>query len=155
MAAIKDRLKTDLVAAMKAHDENRKLTVRMALAAIANEEVAGKSARDLSEAEEQAVLAREVAKRKDAAEAYTAGNRPELAEKELSEAALLAGYLPRQLTEAEIAAIVDEEVAAATATLGDKPTMRQMGLVMKAVTPRIAGRGDGKTAAALVRAALG
>lgn len=155
MAAIKDRLKTDLVAAMKAHDENRKSTVRMALAAIANEEVAGKSARDLSEAEEQAVLAREVAKRKDAAEAYTAGNRPELAEKELSEAALLAGYLPRQLTEAEIAAIVDEEVAAATATLGDKPTMRQMGLVMKAVTPRIAGRGDGKTAAALVRAALG
>ena len=155
MAAIKDRLKTDLVAAMKAHDENRKSTVRMALAAIANEEVAGKSARDLSEAEEQAVLAREVAKRKDAAEAYTAGNRPELAEKELSEAALLAGYLPRQLTEAEIAAIVDEEVAAATATLGDKPTMRQMGLVMKTVTPRIAGRGDGKTAAALVRAALG
>lgn len=155
MAAIKDRLKTDLVAAMKAHDENRKSTVRMALAAIANEEVAGKSARDLSEAEEQAVLAREVTKRKDAAEAYTAGNRPELAEKELSEAALLAGYLPRQLTEAEIAAIVDEEVAAATATLGDKPTMRQMGLVMKAVTPRIAGRGDGKTAAALVRAALG
>ncbi|MBP8918778.1 MAG: GatB/YqeY domain-containing protein [Micropruina sp.] len=155
MAAIKDRLKTDLVAAMKAHDENRKSTVRMALAAIANEEVAGKAARDLSEAEEQAVLAREVAKRKDAAEAYTAGNRPELAEKELSEAALLAGYLPRQLTEAEIAAIVDEEVAAATATLGDKPTMRQMGLVMKAVTPRIAGRGDGKTAAALVRAALG
>lgn len=155
MAAIKDRLKTDLVAAMKAHDENRKSTVRMALAAIANEEVAGKSARDLSEAEEQAVLAREVAKRKDAAEAYTAGNRPELAEKELSEAGLLADYLPRQLTEAEIAAIVDEEVAAATATLGDKPTMRQMGLVMKAVTPRIAGRGDGKTAAALVRAALG
>ena len=155
MAAIKDRLKTDLVAAMKAHDENRKSTVRMALAAIANEEVAGKSARDLSEAEEQAVLAREVTKRKDAAEAYTAGNRPELAEKELSEAGLLADYLPRQLTEAEIAAIVDEEVAAATATLGDKPTMRQMGLVMKAVTPRIAGRGDGKTAAALVRAALG
>lgn len=155
MAASKDRLKQELVAAMKAHDELRKSTVRMALAAIANEEVAGKSARDLSEAEEQAVLAREVAKRKDAAEAYTAGNRPELAEKELSEAALLAGYLPRQLTEAEIAAIVDEEVAAATATLGDKPTMRQMGLVMKAVTPRIAGRGDGKTAAALVRAALG
>lgn len=155
MAASKDRLKQELVAAMKAHDELRKSTVRMALAAIANEEVAGKSARDLSEAEEQAVLAREVAKRKDAAEAYTAGNRPELAEKELSEAGLLADYLPRQLTEAEIAAIVDEEVAAATATLGDKPTMRQMGLVMKAVTPRIAGRGDGKTAAALVRAALG
>ena len=78
----------------------------------------------------------------------------ELAEKELAEAAILAEYLPQQLTEAEIAAIVDEEVAALTATLGDKPSMKQMGLVMKAVTPRIAGRGDGKVAAGLVRAAL-
>lgn len=154
MAAIKDRLKTDLVAALKAHDEARKSTVRMALAAIANEEVAGKAARVLGEAEEQSVLAREVSKRKDAAEAYTAGNRPELAEKELAEAAILSEYLPQQLSEAEIATIVNEEVAAATTALGEKPTIRQLGLVMKAVTPRIAGRGDGKTAAALVRAAL-
>ena len=154
MAAIKDRLKKELVAALKARDEARKSTVRMALAAIANEEVAGKSARELSEAEEQAVLAREVSKRKDSAEAYTAGNRPELAAKELSEAEILAEFLPQQLTEAEIAAIVDEEVAAAASALGAQPTMRQMGLVMKAVTPRIAGRGDGKTAAALVKAAL-
>jgi uncharacterized protein YqeY len=154
MAAIKTRLKTDLVAALKAHDEARKSTVRMALAAIANEEVAGKAARELSDTEEQTVLAREVSKRKDSAAAYTSGNRPELAEKELAEAAILAEYLPQQLTEAEIAAIVDEEVAAVTATLGDKPSMKQMGLVMKAVTPRIAGRGDGKVAAGLVRAAL-
>jgi len=154
MAAIKDRLKTDLVAALKAHDDARKSTVRMALAAIANEEVAGKSARELSEAEEQSVLAREVSKRKDSAEAYTAGNRPELAEKELSEAVILSDYLPQQLSEDEIAAIVGEELDAATASLGAKPTIRQMGLVMKAVTQRIAGRGDGKTAAALVRAAL-
>ena len=154
MAAIKTRLKTDLVAALKAHDEARKSTVRMALAAIANEEVAGKAARELSDTEEQTVLAREVSKRKDSAEAYTSGNRPELAEKELAEAAILAEYLPQQLTEAEIAAIVDEEVAAVTATLGDKPSMKQMGLVMKAVTPRIAGRGDGKVAVELVRAAL-
>lgn len=155
MAAIKNRLKTELVVALKAHDELRKSTVRMALAAIANEEVAGKAARALSDAEEQAVLARELAKRKDSAEAYAAGNRPELAEKELAEAAMLSEYLPQQLTEAEIGAIVNEEVAAVTATLGEKPTMRQMGQVMKGVTPRIAGRGDGKTAAALVKAALG
>jgi len=154
MAAIKTHLKTDLVTALKAHDEARKSTVRMALAAIANEEVAGKAARELSDAEEQSVVAREVSKRKDSAEAYAAGNRPELAEKELAEAAILADYLPQQLTEAELAAIVDEEVAAVTATLGEKPTMRQMGLVMKAVTPRIVGRGDGKTAAGLVRVAL-
>ena len=154
MAAIKDRLKTDLVAALKAHDDARKSTVRMALAAIANEEVAGKSARELSEAEEQSVLAREVSKRKDSAEAYTAGNRPELAEKELSEAVILSDYLPQQLSEDEIAAIVGEELDAATASLGEKPTIRQMGLVMQAVTRRLAGRGGGKTAAALVRAAL-
>lgn len=154
MAAIKDRLKTDLVAALKAHDEARKSTVRMALAAIATEEVAGASARELTEAEELKVLAREVSKRKDSAEAYTSGNRPELAEKELAEVEILSDYLPQQLTRDEIAAIVDEEVAAATASLGEKPTMRQMGVVMKAVTPRIAGRGDGKTASDLVRAAL-
>ena len=155
MAAIKDRLKQELVAALKAHDDVRKSTVRLALAAIANEEVAGKTAKELTEAEEQAVLTREVSKRKDSAEAYTGGNRPELAEKELAEAAILAEFLPEQLTEAELAAIVDEEVAAVAATLGAQPTMRQMGLVMKAVTPRITGRGDGKTAAALVKAALG
>ena len=154
MAAIKDRLKIELVTALKAHDETLKSTVRMALAAIANEEVAGASARELTEAEEQTVLAREVSKRKDSAEAYTAGNRPELADKELAEAAMLAEYLPERMSEAEIAAIVDEEVAAATASLGERPTMRQMGLVMKAVSPRIAGRGDGRTAAALVKAAL-
>lgn len=154
MAAMKDRLKSELVTAMKAHDELRKSTVRMALAAIANEEVAGKQARELTDAEEQTVLAREVAKRKDSAEAYASGNRPELADKELSEAAILVEFLPQQLTEAEIAAIVEEEVTAATAALGEKPTIKQMGLVMKAVTPRIAGRGDGKTAAGLVRAAL-
>lgn len=154
MAAIKDRLKHELVAALKAHDDVRKSTVRMALAAIANEEVAGKTAKELSEAEEQTVLTREVSKRKDSAEAYTAGNRPELAEKELAEAVILAEFLPEQLTEAELAAIVDEEVAGVAATLGAPPTMRQMGLVMKAVTPRISGRGDGRTAAALVKAAL-
>ena len=117
MAAIKTRLKTDLVAALKAHDEPRKSTVRMALAAIANEEVAGKQARELTESEEQSVLAREVSKRKDSAEAYTAGNRPELAEKELAEAELLSQYLPKQLTDAEIAAIVDEEIAAISASV--------------------------------------
>lgn len=154
MAAIKDRLKQELVAALKAHDEARKSTVRMALAAIANEEVAGKVARELSDAEEQAVLAREVSKRKDSAEAYTAGGRPELADKEHAEAEILAEFLPQQLTEAELAAIVAEEVAAVASALGQPPTMRQMGQVMKGVTPRIAGRGDGRTAAALVKAAL-
>ena len=126
----------------------------MAIAAVKNEQVAGAAARELDDAGVVAVLNREVAKRKDSAEAYTAGNRPELAAKEQSDAAMLTEFLPQQLTDEEIAAIVAEEVAAVASALGAPPTMRQMGQVMKAVTPRIAGRGDGKTAAALVKAAL-
>ena len=154
MAAIKTRLKTELVVALKAHDEARKSTVRMALAAIANEEVAGKVARELSDTEEQAVLAKEVSKRKDSAEAYTAGNRPELAAKELAEAALLLSYLPARLTDAELDALVAAAIADAAAAAGEQPSMRQMGQIIKAVNAEAAGRADGGSIAAKVRAAL-
>lgn len=153
MAALKDQLKADLVVAMKARDDAAKSNVRMALAAIANEEVSGKQARELSDAEEIQVVTREVNKRKDAAEAYAAGGRAELAAKETSEAEFLQKYLPAQLSDAEIQQIVDEEIAAAAAG-GDKPGMKQMGLVMKAVNARVAGRADGSSVAQKVRAAL-
>lgn len=152
MAALKDKLKTDLVAAMKAKDEAAKSNIRMALAAIGTEEVAGASARELTEAEEQAVLTKEVNKRRDSAEAYTQGNRPELAEKETSEADFLAKYLPAPLSADELQQIVDEEVAAATAEAEKSP--RLMGQVIKAVNARAQGRADGKTVAGLVKAAL-
>jgi uncharacterized protein YqeY len=139
---------------MKAHDELTKSTLRMAVAAIKNEQVAGKEARELSDAEVLGVLNREVAKRRDSAEAYTAGNRPELAEKELAEIEVLQRYLPAALTDAELDAIVTEEVAAAAAQLGSAPTMRQLGLVIKAVNARAAGRAEGATVAAKVKAAL-
>jgi uncharacterized protein YqeY len=154
MSEFSDRLQADLVAAMKAHDELTKSTLRMAVAAIKNEQVAGKEARELSDAEVLGVLNREVAKRRDSAEAYTAGNRPELAEKELAEIEVLQRYLPAALTDAELDAIVTEEVAAAAAQLGSAPTMRQMGLVIKAVNARAAGRAEGATVAAKVKAAL-
>ncbi|WP_203567070.1 GatB/YqeY domain-containing protein [Aestuariimicrobium ganziense] len=154
MAALKDRLKTDLVTAMKAKDEAAKSNLRMAIAAIATEEVAGSAARQLSEAEEIAIVTREVNKRKDAAEAYESGGRPELAGKELAEAEYLARYLPEPLTAEELQAIVDEEVALVTEALGEKPTMKQMGQVVKAVNARAAGRADGGTIAGLVRRAL-
>ncbi len=154
MSEFSDRLRADLVAAMKAHDELTKSTLRMAVAAIKNEQVAGKEARELSDAEVLGVLNREVAKRRDSAEAYTAGNRPELAEKELAEIEVLQRYLPAALTDAELDAIVTEEVAAAAAQLGSAPTMRQMGLVIKAVNARAAGRAEGATVAAKVKAAL-
>jgi len=155
MAGLKDRLKADRIVAMKARDEIAKNTLGMALTAIQVEEVAGEVARELSEDEVRTVLTREVAKRKDSAQAYTDGRRPELAEKELAEAAVLQAYLPAALTEDELDALVTEEVAAAAATLGAAPTMKQMGQVIKAVNARAQGRAEGAVVAAKVRAALG
>ena len=123
MGALKDQLKTDLVAAMKAHDEAAKSNLRMAIAAIGTEEVAGASARELTDAEELAVVTKEVSKRRDSAEAYTQGNRPELAAKETAEAEFLAKYLPAPLSSEELQQIVDEEIAAATADAEKSPRL--------------------------------
>ncbi len=155
MAGLKDRLKADRVAAMKARDQIAKDTLGMALTAVQLEEVAGDTARELSDDEVLKVLTREVAKRKDSAQAYTDGKRPELAEKELAEAAVLQAYLPAALTEDELDALVAEEVAAAASALGETPTMKQMGQVIKAVNARAQGRAEGALVAAKVRAALG
>ena len=154
MAELKDRLIADRDEARKARDEVVKNTLIMALTAITTEEKAGDVARELSDDEVLKVLTREVAKRKDSAQAYTDGKRPELAEKELAEAAVLQAYLPAALTEAELDTLVAEEVAAAAATLGEAPTMKQMGLVIKAVNGRAQGRAEGAVVAAKVRAAL-
>ncbi len=154
MTTLEDRLHGDMVAAMKARDSALTTTLRMAIGALKNEKVAGKQARELSEADEIAVLQREVRARKDSAQAYTEGGRPELAEKELAEAEIIGAYLPSMLSESELDAIVAEEVAAAEASAGEKPTMRAMGAIIKAVNGRAAGRAEGKTVAAKVKAAL-
>lgn len=150
MAALKDQLRSDLTTSMKARDAFRTQVVRMMLAAIQTEEVAGASARELTGEEELAVIGREVRKRKESAELYVQGNRPELAEKELAEVELLSVYLPAGLSEAELDAIVAEEVAAA----GEGVSMKQMGQVIKAVNARAKGRADGSLIAAKVKAAL-
>ena len=152
--SLEDKLHTDMVAALKAREGDLVTTLRMAIGALKNEKVAGKQARELSEAEEVAVLQREVRTRKDSAQAYTDGNRPELAAKELAEAEVLARYLPSMLSEAELDVVVAEEVAAAEASAGEKPTMRQMGAIIKAVNGRVAGRAEGASVAAKVKAAL-
>ena len=154
MSELSDRLQTDMVTAMKARDAATVSTLRMAIAAIKNEQVAGKEARVLSEVEVVGVLNREVAKRRDSAEAYTAGNRPELAAKELQEVEVLQRYLPTALTDDELDVIVAEEVSAAAASSGGAPTMKQMGLVIKSVNARAAGRAEGAKVAAKVKAAL-
>ena len=150
MAALKDTLRSDLTTSMKARDTFRTGVLRMVLAAIQTEEVAGTSARELSGEEELAIVGREVRKRKESAELYTAGNRPELAAKELDEVELLSEYLPAGLSEAEIDVIVAEEVAAA----GEGVSMKQMGQVIKAVNARTKGRAEGGVIAAKVKAAL-
>lgn len=150
MGATKDRLKTDLAAALRAKDEAAKTNIRMMMAAITVEEVAGDTARELTDAEELAVVNKEMRKRLDAAETYAQAGRADLAAKEQSEADFMATYLPAPLSESELAALVDAEVAA----LPEPPTMKQMGMLVKAVTAKAEGRTEGKTIAALVRARL-
>ncbi|GAA5167184.1 GatB/YqeY domain-containing protein [Ornithinimicrobium tianjinense] len=146
---LKATLQRDLTDAMRAQDKVRAGTLRMALTAIANEEVAGKEARVLGEDEVLKVLAKEAKKRREAAEAYTGAGRPELAGAEEAELAVLEGYLPAQLDDAEIERMAREVVA----ELGVSG-MAGMGQVMKELTPRIAGRAEGGRVAAAVRAAL-
>ena len=143
MGTLEDRLHQDMITAMKARDTVLTTTLRMGIGALKNEKVAGKQARELSEADEIAVLQREVRSRKDSAQAYTEGGRPELAAKELAEIEVLSAYLPAMLSDEELDAIVTEEVSSAEQASGEKPTMRQMGAVIKAVNARTAGRAEG------------
>ena len=149
MAELKDRLRADLTAAMKARDEVRTRTLRMVLTSVTNEEVAGNSARDLSDDEVLRLLAREARRRREAADAFEAAGRTDQAAAERAEDRVLAEYLPAQLSDAELAAIVAEVISET-----DASGMSAMGQVMKAVTPRVAGRAEGGRVAAEVRRAL-
>ncbi|HEY2239381.1 MAG TPA: GatB/YqeY domain-containing protein [Streptosporangiaceae bacterium] len=149
MAELKERLRTDLTAAMRARDQVRTRTLRSALTAITNEEVAGHSARELSDDEVMKVLTREAKKRREAAEAFGSAGRGEQAAAEQAEGEVLAGYLPAQLSDAELGDLVAAAIAAAGAS-----GMSAMGPVMKAVTPQVAGRAEGSRVAAEVRKQL-
>jgi uncharacterized protein len=149
VAELKERLRTDLNTAMRARDQVRMRTLRMALSSITNEEVAGTSARTLSDEEVMKVLTREAKKRREAAEAFGAAGRAEQAAAERAEGEVLAGYLPAQLSDEELSALV----AAAIADTGASG-MPGMGLVMKTLTPKVAGRADGARVAAEVRRRL-
>jgi uncharacterized protein len=150
VAELKDRLRADLNNAMRARDQVRMRTLRMALTSITNEEVAGASARDLSDEEIVKVLIREARKRREAAEAFGAAGRAEQAAAERAEGDVLADYLPAQLGDDELAELVATAIAETGAT-----GMKSMGQVMKALTPRVAGRADGARVAAEVRRRLG
>jgi uncharacterized protein YqeY len=146
---LKARLRNDLNVAMKARDELTTATLRMALTAITTEEVAGKVARELSDEEVLRVLTREGKKRREAAEAYDAAGREQLAGRERAEGEVLDRYLPAQLGAEELAELVRSAIAEAGAT-----TPRDMGAVMKIVQPQVAGRADGKRVSDEVRRRL-
>lgn len=146
---LKERLRQDLTEAIRSRDEITSGTIRMVLTAITNEEVSGKSARELSEAEVISVLSREAKKRREAAESYDAGARPEKATLERAEGEVIAKYLPAQLSEDELSKMIADAIAETGAS-----GPAGMGLVMKALSPKIAGRADGATVSAAVKAAL-
>lgn len=149
---LKARLQTDLTTALKARDEVVVSTIRMVRAAIQNAEVAGAEAIELDEAQTEAVLRSEAKKRAEAAEAYEQAGRPESAAKERAELAVIEGYLPAAIGDDELAAIVDEEVAAAAAAGNTGP--KAMGAVIKAVRERAGASADGAKVASLVKSAL-
>ncbi len=154
MAELKDRLRTDLTTAMKSQDKLRTATLRMLLAAIQTEEVAGKESRELSDADVIKVLSREAKKRSESAEIYTQNGRGELAANEHAEGRIIDEYLPTPLTEAELADVADTAIAQVAEEIGERPGTRQMGQVMKAATAIAAGKADGARLSAAVKARL-
>jgi len=147
--ALKEKLQNDLTEAMRARNEVRSSTIRMVLTAIKNEEVAGKEARELSDVEVITVLSREAKKRREAAEAFEQAGAKDRADVEKAEGVVIAEYLPVQLSESEIKEMINAAIAETGAT-----GPQQMGLVMKSIQPKIAGRADGGVVSSLVKAAL-
>jgi uncharacterized protein len=147
---LKERLRADLTDAMRSRDQVRLRTLRMALTSITNEEVSGSSVHELSDEEVLKVLTREAKKRREAADAFEAAGRADQAEAERAEGGVLAGYLPAQLSDDELAGLVHAAIAETGAAW-----MAGMGKVMKTVTPAVAGRAEGGRVAAEVRRQLG
>ena len=151
MGELKDRLRADLTAAMKSQDKLRTATLRMLLAAIQTEEVSGKQARELTDPDVMKVLARESRKRSEAAEIYTQNGRGELAAEEHAEGRSIDEYLPTPLTDAEVADVVNTAIAQVAEEIGERPSVKQMGMVMKAATAIADGRADGSRLSAAVK----
>ena len=147
--SLKEKLQTDLTSSMRKRDEVRSSTIRMILTSIKNEEVSGKEVRELNESELITVLSREAKKRREAAEAFDQAGAIDRAETERAEGAIIAEYLPKQLTEDEVKELIESAIKE---TGANSPA--QMGLVMKNLQPKIAGKADGALVSSLVKAAL-
>lgn len=147
--SLKEQLRTDLTDAMRAKDDVRRSTLRMVLTSVTNEEVAGKQARELSDDEVLKVMTRELKKRREAATAYAEAGHPDRASSELAEAAVIEAYLPAQLADDELVALVASAIVESGAV-----GPQAMGQVMKVVAPKVAGRADGGRVAAEVKRQL-
>lgn len=148
LGAIEQRIKDDGTAALKAGDRRRREALSQFVAALKKERI--DSRKDPSEADELVVLKRERKRRAEALELYEQAGRIDLAEQERYEAELLGSYMPEELSGDELAALVDEAIAATGAA-----SPREMGKVMGVLMPRVAGRADGKALSDLVRTKLG
>lgn len=151
-APLKAQLQADLTLAIKSRNELASSTLRMVLTAVTNEEVSGKEVRVLTDEDILTVLTREAKKRRESVTAYTDAGRPELADRENAELEVINAYLPEQLSDAEVAEIVN----AAVATVAESGASggAAIGAVMKIVQPQIKGRADGGVVAAMVKSAL-
>ena len=152
MSELKDRLRADLTDAIKGRESLRSSTLRMVLTSITNAEVAGKESKELTDEDVLSVLSAEAKKRREAAAAFDDAGRVEAADKERMEAAVIADYLPEQLSAEEISALV-VEVVAELGVAGEG--MKAMGRVMGALNPKVKGRADGGAVAAEVKRLLG
>ncbi|OZG26182.1 glutamyl-tRNA amidotransferase [Williamsia sp. 1138] len=154
MPTIKEQIRADLTTSMKARDTAVTGTLRMILAAIQAEEVSGKEAKELTDDDVLKVLARESKKRAEAATVFAENDREELAVKERAEGEIISRYLPSQLSDDELVALVDKAYKAVAEHTGEAPTMKQMGQIMNQATALAAGGADGKRLSSAVRAKL-
>ena len=144
-----------VITAMKAHDGERTTTLRLIKNALKNKAIEKRAV--LTPAEGEQILATMIKQRRDSIEQFTKGNRPELAAKEAGEIVVIEEFLPKALDEAALAALISEAVAGVAATLGHKPSPKEMGAVMKAVQAALAAKGaraEGRTVSELVKKAL-
>jgi uncharacterized protein YqeY len=151
---LQQRIEQDTVAAMKERAQARLDVLRMVKAAIKNKEIEKRA--PLTESEVLQTLTTLIKQRRDSIEAFTKGNRPELAEKEAAEITVIEGYMPQQADESRVRALVEATIAEISSA-GKRPTPKEMGLVIKDVQAKIAATGlraDGKVVSEIVKAEL-
>ncbi len=145
---LRDKIAEDMRAAMKARSQTTLETLRMVVTSMKNLQV--ERGHELADDEVLEVIAREAKRRRESIEAFTSANRQELADREAAQLQVLEAYLPARLSSDELATLVDEAVAESGAT-----SAKEMGLVMKALMPKVKGRADGAAVSAAVKARLG